>query len=262
MTVLEQRLIDLDGVSLEVFTGGAGHPAVCSTHPTSPIVAGQWEEWFPRPLLADTRRVVLINARGLGTSSPVRRQRELTFGQLVDDVEAVRERLGLRRWVFFGSSAGGCVGLLYALRYPRSLAGLVVQFGFASGPRWVADPAYQGQRKRWWETLSDGSLINVAYRTEEDMTIHTRATVDELGVFDVHDRLGEIDTPTLVVAGRHDTIAPPGRVRDVHAGIAGSEFLLLDHSGHGVADEDRENYLAAVQRFLATLAGTMSDESS
>src|SRR5262245_31869384 len=109
MTVLEQRLIDLDGVSLEVFTGGTGRPAVCSTHPTEAGVAGHWEEWFPRPRLADTRRVVLINPRGLGASSPVRRQRELTFGQLADDVEGVRERLGLRRWVFFGSSAGGCV---------------------------------------------------------------------------------------------------------------------------------------------------------
>jgi pimeloyl-ACP methyl ester carboxylesterase len=252
MTVLEPRLIDLDGVSLEVFAGGAGGPAVCSTHPTGAIVAGEWGEWFPLPGLADARRVVLINPRGLGKSSPVRRQNELTFGQLADDVEAVRERLGLGRWVFFGSSAGGCVALLYALRYPRSLAGLIVQFGFASGPRWVADPGYRGQRKRWFERLSDGSLINVAYRTE-DMTIHTRAMMDELGTFDVQVRLNEIDVPTLVVAGRHDTTAPPDRVRDVHAGIAGSEFLLLEHSGHGVADEDREVYLTTVERFLATL---------
>jgi hypothetical protein len=33
-------------------------------------------------------------------------------------------------------------------------------------------------------------------------------------------------------------------------------FLMLEHSGHGVADEDAGTYRAAVARFLAGLAET------
>ena len=81
-----------------------------------------------------------------------------------------------------------------------------------------------------------------------------RANLDELGVFDVRHRLGEIIIPTLVIAGQRDTTHPPSQSHEIHAGIPGSELLLLAHTGHGeVADEDRDLYWATVQRFLASL---------
>src|SRR5262245_30597035 len=114
-------MIDIDGAALEVFIGGDILPAICSTHPSGCATAEGWN-WDDE---VGNRRVIEVNARGLGNSSSPRLQREITFAQLVDDLEAVRRQLGLDRWVYLGGSSGGCIGLLYALRYPQSLAGLI-----------------------------------------------------------------------------------------------------------------------------------------
>jgi pimeloyl-ACP methyl ester carboxylesterase len=232
---------------LEVVEIGEGSPVVCITHPS--WVGPSIEEWVER---LGNQHIIVILPRGLGKSSPVRRQQEMTFGQLADDVEAVRERLGVRRWVYLGDSSGGSVALLYALRYPQSLAGLIVGFSTASFLRNVVDPAFQHEFRPHFEKLRDGTWINLGYRTM-DLSIHLRANLDELGTFDVIDRLGEIDVPTLVVAGQHDIAHPPSQAREIHAGIPGSEFLLLERSGHGIADEDRVIYRVAVEQFLSRL---------
>jgi pimeloyl-ACP methyl ester carboxylesterase len=223
------------------------------------MAAEEWDEALGD--LGD-RRVVWVNPRGMGRSSPVRLQRELTFARLVDDLDAVRASLGIERWVYLGGSSGGCIGLLYALRYPRSLAGLVVEMSTASGPAFITDPAFDHEVKPYFEQVRDGSWINLGYRADPAMTIHFRANVDELGVFDVRDRLGEIAVPTLVVAGRHDVVHPPVHARAIHEGIAGSQWLLLEHSGHGLDDADAGTYRAAVARFLAGLTEATAEDPS
>jgi pimeloyl-ACP methyl ester carboxylesterase len=84
-------------------------------------------------------RLVRINPRGLGGSSSARDSRDLTFAHHIDDLEAVRQRLGGERWVFWGAASGSCIGLLYALRYPEALRGLIIAAMGPSGPAIVAD---------------------------------------------------------------------------------------------------------------------------
>jgi pimeloyl-ACP methyl ester carboxylesterase len=125
----------------------------------------------------------------------------------------------------------------------------------ASGPAFITDPNFDHEVKPYFEQVRDGSWINLAYRTDPEMTIHFRANVDELGRFDVRDRLGEIAVPTLVVAGRLDVVHPPAHARAIHDGIPGSEFLLLEHTGHGdITEEDLPLYRATLARFLAAIA--------
>ena len=66
----------------------------------------------------------------------------------------------------------------------------------------------------------------------------------------VKDRLGEIDVPTLIVSGRYDEAAPPLQevLRD---GIRGSEWVLLDESSHLPHVEERERYMEIVGEWLA-----------
>jgi proline iminopeptidase len=259
MAVVEQRIVDLEDAQLEVYIGGTGDLVICNTHPSYPASAP--EEWtYPWNDFMTAYRVVHIYPRGFGNSSPVRREREMTFSQLVDDIDAVRAALGIDRWVFCGNSSGGCIALLYALRYPQSLRGLIVGFSVSSGPAFITDPDFANPLGPGWTQLGDGTWINLSYR-RRDLWIQLRANLDELGVYDVSDRLGEIQLPTLVIAGAHDTTHPPRHAREIHAGIAGSEFLLLEHSGHGVGEGasegdaaiDRALYRATVQRFLAGL---------
>src|SRR5690349_5897750 len=97
-------------------------------------------------------RLVVVNPRGVGGSSPDREPREATFGQHADDLEAVRRRLGVERWAFWGESGGGVLGLLYALRHPQALGGLILAYMGPSGrliaedERSVLSPRYPPYR--------------------------------------------------------------------------------------------------------------------
>src|SRR5262249_11938762 len=83
-------------------------------------------------------RLVAVNPRGVGQSSS-EKPADFRYGQHLDDLEAVRRRLGVERWVFWGGSAGGCIGLLYALHYPRAVHGLVLAWMGPSARRIAAD---------------------------------------------------------------------------------------------------------------------------
>ena len=48
------------------------------------------------------------------------------------DLDAVRRRLGIERWVLEGYSGGLQLALTYALRYPHAPAGLIVGFSAAN----------------------------------------------------------------------------------------------------------------------------------
>src|SRR5262249_53375506 len=92
-----QKLIDGGGGTLEVFVGGAGGPTACNSHPFSAqSTAGPLVD-----ALAESCQLVLVNPRGVGGSSPGREPADYTFRRHVDDLEAVRRRLGVDRWVFF-----------------------------------------------------------------------------------------------------------------------------------------------------------------
>src|SRR5688572_14276698 len=137
MQMHEQQRIEVDGATIEVSRGGTGQPVVCSAHPfyAEPTEGG---------ILSDPLRgmgtVIVVTPRGLGGSSPIQSPRELTMDQLVEDLEAVRQRLGVEHWIFAGPSAGGALGLRYTVRFPQALAGLILTGTAASWPKVLDDP--------------------------------------------------------------------------------------------------------------------------
>lgn len=72
-------------------------------------------------------RVVLFDQRGCGQSLPHASLRANTTWHLVDDVERLRRRLGIERWLVFGGSWGSALALAYAERYPRAVSHLLLR---------------------------------------------------------------------------------------------------------------------------------------
>ncbi len=68
--------------------------------------------------------------------------------------------------------------------------------------------------------------------------------------WDVTDRLGEIRVPTLLLSGRYDEVTP-ACVETVHQGIAGSEWVLFDHSSHMPHLEETERFMQVLIEFLS-----------
>jgi proline iminopeptidase len=72
-------------------------------------------------------RIILIDQRGCGNSTPHAELRENTTWDLVADIEAVREKLGIAKWQVVGGSWGSTLALAYAQRHRDRVTELVLR---------------------------------------------------------------------------------------------------------------------------------------
>ena len=72
-------------------------------------------------------RIVLLDQRGAGKSTPAAELRENTTWDLVEDIELVRKHLGIEKWVVFGGSWGSTLSLAYAETHPESVKALILR---------------------------------------------------------------------------------------------------------------------------------------
>jgi proline iminopeptidase len=83
-------------------------------------------------LLARHNRLVFIDERGSGRSPLLDDPKQYTVENMVEDVEAVRQALGLGKISLLGHSYGGVLAQAYALKYQRNLSHLILASTFAS----------------------------------------------------------------------------------------------------------------------------------
>jgi proline iminopeptidase len=84
-------------------------------------------------------RVVLFDQRGAGRSTPHADLQANTTWDLVADLETIRKRLGIERWLVFGGSWGSTLALAYAEKYPERVSALILRGVFLCRPheiRW------------------------------------------------------------------------------------------------------------------------------
>jgi proline iminopeptidase len=72
-------------------------------------------------------RVVIFDQRGAGRSRPLGSLEANTTDHLVGDIEALRQHLGIERWLLFGGSWGSTLALAYAQAYPFRVTGCVLR---------------------------------------------------------------------------------------------------------------------------------------
>jgi proline iminopeptidase len=72
-------------------------------------------------------RIVLMDQRGCGRSTPRGEVRANTTPHLLRDLEQLRLELGVPRWLLFGGSWGSTLALAYAQAHPAAVSGLVLR---------------------------------------------------------------------------------------------------------------------------------------
>ncbi|KWF99356.1 prolyl aminopeptidase [Burkholderia territorii] len=82
-------------------------------------------------------RIVLVDQRGAGASTPRGGLRQNNTMRLVGDLDALRARLGISRWCVVGGSWGAALALAYAGRYPSRVTGVVLRGLFLTSSREV-----------------------------------------------------------------------------------------------------------------------------
>ncbi|GAA2001231.1 hypothetical protein GCM10009739_09230 [Microbacterium ulmi] len=211
------------------------------------------------PLLAERCRVAAWDLPGHGASPPV--SAPFTVGELADAVAAAAAGLGADRVRYAGVSLGGATGLELMLRHPALVSAAAV---IASGAQ-LGDPASWAERAAKVRVVSTSSVIIASaqrwfapesIQREPELAgrlLHALQDADDesyalcceaLAAFDVRDRLGEIEPPTLALWGQYDEVAPEAKSAQIAAGvrrgavgcIAGASHLPPAEQPQAVAD--------------------------
>jgi 3-oxoadipate enol-lactonase len=219
--------------------------------------------------LAEGYRVLRFDNRGIGaTSKPAG---PYSSRMLADDAKALVDSLGITDFHLMGVSMGGMIAQEYALAYPADLRSVTFACTYAApGPfcsrmfsMWadmvpvLGVPFVMRDVTLWAFTLpffeqriAELEEFETAMRYM-DQPVH--AYLAQLAVIQAHDttsRLGEITTPSLVLAGEEDILIPVALSRRVHEGIPGSEWATTK-GGHGCIWEHPAEFNRTYLDFVA-----------
>ncbi|ACE83641.1 prolyl aminopeptidase [Cellvibrio japonicus] len=111
----------------ELYVDESGNPQgipVLFVHGGPGAGCGKYDRRFFDP---EVYRIVLFDQRGAGRSRPHASLESNTTQKLVEDMETIREHLGIDKWVLFGGSWGSTLSLVYAETYPERVLGLILR---------------------------------------------------------------------------------------------------------------------------------------
>ena len=79
--------------------------------------------------------IIIVDQRGCGKSSPSGELRENTTDKLIEDFEVIRKKLNVDKWILFGGSWGSTLSLIYSIKYPSVILGMILRGIFLCSPQ-------------------------------------------------------------------------------------------------------------------------------
>lgn len=220
--------------------------------------------------LKDRFTCISYDLRGHG-DSPVPKER---FGldELVEDLEALRSRIGVEKAHFAGHSLGGMIGPAYARRFPSrvlslglwSTAAFRTEEDSAKAKAVVAAMREKGIKAvldtltaRWFTDAFAAARPDVIeWRKKQVMDTPTDVF---LNVFDIYAEtemgpwLHEINMPAMVLTGEFDAGCNPRLNSQIASAMPNAELVILEDLKHAIFIEATDRVLPRVRRFLLTL---------
>ncbi|HJP66795.1 MAG TPA: alpha/beta fold hydrolase [Actinomycetota bacterium] len=240
---------------------------------------------YLHPLADRGYRLLFVDLRSQGASPPSPPQ-TWTIPTMAEDVVMVARNLGLGPYAVLGHSFGAFVALQNAVDFPGMPAQTIVSGGVPSA-RWLAvvekhlaafEPAHlREQVAASWEREASITTPDEFYRVNHDQLpfhfadpldprideyerrsagtryapdVLRRLAAQDYGDMDLEHRLGEIQHPVLVLAGRHDRACTVQAAQAMADGIPDAELVVFEESGHMTFVEETDAYLNAVDEFL------------
>ena len=230
---------------------------------------GSTHHYFaPLERLADERQVILYDQLGCGASDRPD-DVEWSLDLFLEELDAVRDELGLEQVHLLGTSWGGMLALEHALAHQPTVLSLVLTSTLASAAEWAAEV------KRLLDAIDVDDEAEAArelearhlYRGEERPEIVAMRAGRGTDVYeamwgpnewtvsgalrdwDVREQLGEIQIPTLVLRGAYD-LSTSAIAKTLLDGIPHAREVVFEHSSHLPVLEESDRYVATVRAFL------------
>lgn len=245
---------------------------------------------FAGPPLERTLRMVYLDQRGSGRSERPA-DNAYSIALLVEDIEQLRQRLGVDRIALIGHSFGTVLALEYAARYPAHVAGVVLAaavpdlpaaldvqcarleaadpaafaraaHGIASGtsPRCNAFNAYEGPAMKahvyanMFPDPATGRLVDETDAAGGKNTGELSAAIFSQGF--LHYRFADraaLTMPVLDIAGGKDFQAVVEPQSALVGDLPNARLLVYPDNGHFMFVEDPERFARDVSAFLRPL---------
>lgn len=218
--------------------------------------------WPPNIRRLPGYRVYALDLPGHGKSGGRGMQTVSSYSEVILDW---MESIGLVSAVIGGHSMGSAIALDLALDHPQQITGLVL---ISTGPRMPVNPKlieaasspttyYTAIDKvvEWsFSAIASQSLKDLAERRMREIR-HSVLHGDFIAcdIFDVTDRLSEINKPTLVICGTEDRMTPLRYSQYVADSIPGASLVTIPEAGHMVTLECPQLIAGAILEFLDTL---------
>jgi len=274
-----------DGTNLAYHVSGEGDPVIC-------LPGGMQDTEYLGELggLPAHRRLIMLDPRGTGRSAIPRDAASYRCDRLVDDVEALREELGLERVDLLAHCAGANLATLYAARHPERVGRLAlitpstravgidatgqarlelarlradepwfapafaaledIVAGNATGDSWAAVDPFFYGR---WDAAARAHLAAQDGRRNDEAA----AAFGAEGAFDpaaTRAALATFDAPVLLLAGEVDMNSIPGVVAEFAGLFPAAELVVQPGAGHYPWLDDADRFVATTAAFLKVTA--------
>lgn len=221
-------------------------------------------------------KVFLINVRGATNSAALEDDKQLSLKEVILDLEAIREVLGLEKWAFAGHSTGGMLALQYAIEAPQSLTKVIAgctaaSKAYASHPNSIYSPSNEDYSRiiEIMELLNDPTTVQeerqklgyewalMSYHSEEKLKLallrpNSGRTIGrnldyfrkvEVQNFDVRKQLAIIQLPVFIFAGKYDAQCPVEFGIEITDLIPNASLTIFEKSNHNPFIEEEESFM-------------------
>ncbi|MET9375285.1 alpha/beta hydrolase [Streptomyces sp. NPDC002992] len=267
-----------DGTRLAYRTEGVGDPVVC-------LPGGPADSRYLGDLggLSAHRRLILPDSRGTGRSAIPADTSSYRCDRLVDDVEALREHLGLPRMDLLGHSGGANLAVRYVARYPERVGrlALITPGTAAVGVTITGEMRRESARLRgdepWFpaafaalEAITEGTggdweaiapffwgrwdaAARQHHAASRPANAEAAAGFGADGAFDppaTRAALAAFRAPVLLLAGEFDLNSPPASTAEFAGLFPDASLVVQSGAGHYPWIDDPDRFAATMATFL------------
>lgn len=228
--------------------------------------------------------LVLFDPRGCGNSDPSFAQ-YCTLNDYIEDIEALRQALDIKKFILLGGSYGSIAALGYATKYSSFLEKLILVSGGMADSSYlkaahqnlllrgtpeqiaIAEHLWNGTFKnpdhfdKFYELMAPLYLYNYKTQAQSDVpTTESRipynVEITNLGFssflrnFDFKSGLSNINCETMIIVGENDWINDLSLVEKTAQKISNCNLKVLEKCGHFVWVDQPDMFFEDMKNFI------------
>lgn len=237
-----------------------------------------WEPWVAR--LGDTYRIVTIDMPAHGLTGAANDNDCYSNKGMADFVNAVADKIGLKKFAIGGNSMGGAVAARFAEDYPDRVTALIL-VDAGGMPMQAGDNVPIGFRiaripvlnKLMVHLTPRAIFADGLHKSFNHQNLVTPAMVDQYWElnrmagtpeatlarfqipFDTYipDHASQIKAPTLILWGAKDHLIPVAAASEYQKAIPGSKLIVYPDGGHVLQEDEADKSAADAKAFLTSV---------